>query len=156
MMEKYSGHIFIPGNVPSKKNDKVVRFKFSKFHMKGKVKITMGNRPAMAFVAQGPRTLKYEALVKKHFINFKDDFRKLLEEVEKPYYIEFYFVRNSKRKFDFNNANHTVTDLMVKYGWIDDDDCSEMLPIPNLHGATHHVDKNNPGVWITLKKYKKK
>jgi hypothetical protein len=154
-MDNRLGHIWIPGNVPSKKNDKVVQFKFSKFHMKGKVKISMGGRPALAFVAQGARTKKYETETKKHYINNRELFHRLVERLEKPYYIQFYFVRSSKRKFDFNNANHTVTDLMVKYEWLEDDDCSIMLPIPPLNQQTHHVDTKNPGVWITVKKYRK-
>lgn len=77
---------------------------------------------------------------------FRNDFKKLLLGKEKPYFIGFYFIRDSKRKFDYHNAVQLPFDLMVKHGWIDDDNITEVNGI-NLG---YEVNKNNAGVIITV------
>lgn len=63
-----------------------------------------------------------------------------------PYSVVFYFIRATKRKWDFANLVQGVADAMVKAGYIPDDDVSHFIPV---YGG-HEVDKNNPGVDIYL------
>ena len=59
-----------------------------------------------------------------------------------------FFLRSSKRKFDYINPAQTVQDLMVKYDWIEDDNCDIIVP----HFSGYRVDKENPGVIIKVLK----
>jgi hypothetical protein len=44
-----------------------------------------------------------------------------------------------------------VQDLMVKHGWLDDDNTTEMFPRPfKIKGKMGHYDKENPGVFIKV------
>ena len=54
----------------------------------------------------------------------------------------------TKRKFDYINAAQIVQDLMVKHGWIDDDNCTEMKP----YFGNYVHQKDNPGVFIKVLK----
>ena len=67
-----------------------------------------------------------------------------------PYKVGLFFVRDSKRRFDYINACQIVADLMVDEGWIEDDDSTNFVPV--FLGFS--VDKKNPGVFIVpLKNY---
>ena len=72
----------------------------------------------------------------------------MLKGKKKPYNIEFTFYRKTKRKFDYINAAQIVQDLMVKHGWIDDDNCTEMKP----YFGNYVHQKDNPGVFIKVLK----
>ena len=62
------------------------------------------------------------------------------------YKIGFYFIRDSKRKFDYINAAQLPLDLMQDYDWIDDDDANNVIPV----FLGYEVDKKNPGVRIKI------
>tara|TARA_B110000902_G_scaffold265169_1_gene348712 strand:+ start:3409 stop:3819 length:411 start_codon:yes stop_codon:yes gene_type:complete len=124
--------IFIPLNVPSSKNSK---------QWTGKMLIN------------SKTTRNYIKSSKKDYIQGKEEFDKLLNtkegiELSYPIHIDMYFVRSSKRKFDYINPAQTVQDLMVKYGWIEDDNCDIIVP----HFSGYHVDTANPGVIIKILK----
>jgi len=72
----------------------------------------------------------------------------MIKGKSKPYRISFKFVRKSKHKFDYINPAQTIQDQMVKYGWIDDDNADEMLPI----FVKFEYNKENPGVYINVLK----
>lgn len=82
------------------------------------------------------------------YINLKNKakFKEMIKHKEKPYRIGFYFIRSTKRKFDYINAAQLPCDLMVKHGWITDDNCDEIIPI--FKGYT--VDKERQGLIITV------
>lgn len=63
-----------------------------------------------------------------------------------PYNVEFTFVRDSKRRFDYINPCQTVQDLMVKAGWIEDDNSNFIKP----SFGDYQYDKENPGVYIRV------
>ena len=123
--------IFIPGNVPSSKNSK---------QWTGKMLI------------HSKTVRNYIRDTKQDYIKYKKEFdiRHLQctkrDNYRTPLYISFYFIRSSRRKFDYINPAQTVQDLMVKYGWIEDDNCDIMVPV----FLGYHVDKKNPGVLINI------
>ena len=122
--------IFIPGNCPSLKNSKrVVRLKNGRT------------------VVLPPKTV--DEYLRKHEWNYqtnKDKFRNECLKTVPPYKVGFYFKRDSKRRFDYINAAQIVQDLMVKHGWIQDDNADFLIPV--FEG--YEIDKDNPGVTIKL------
>ena len=122
--------IFIPGNVASSKNSKQ----------------WTGTRLIWGKVAQ-----RYRANTAWYWKMYKRDFREMIKGKDKPYLIGFFFVRDSRRKFDFVNLVQTCQDLMIEYGWAADDNIEEMLPFPvSMEGVWYKVDKDKPGVYITI------
>lgn len=77
---------------------------------------------------------------------YANEFKEMIKNKKKPYYIGFYFIRNSKRKFDYNNLTQLPQDLMVKYNWLDDDNADYIVPI----GLGYTVDKAKAGLIITV------
>ena len=117
--------IFISGNVPSSKNSK---------QWTGKMLIN-------------------SKTVRNYMKNHCDEwwknagkFKEMIKGKEKPYRIGFYFIRDSKRKFDYINAAQLPLDLMQDYDWIDDDDVNNVIPV----FLGYEVDKKNPGVRIKI------
>ena len=117
--------IFIPGNVPSSKNSKqwtgkmLINSKATRAYIKATMGFYMGSRV---------------------------DFQKMLKGREKPYKLSLQFIRGTKHKFDYINPAQTVQDLMVKYNWIKDDNCEEIIPV----FEKYKYDKENPGVIIKI------
>lgn len=124
-----SCRIFIPGNVPSSKNSKQWTGKFL-VHSKTVKKYLKG----FGYAWNEPAT--------------KEVFSEEIEGLEPPYKIGFYFVRDTRRKFDYINALQLPQDLMVEFGWLEDDNNTILIPV--VLGS--HVDKNNAGVYIKVLK----
>lgn len=123
-----AGSIFIPGNVPSSKNSK--QWTGSKL---------IWSKPAR----------EYRERTKWIWATEANAFIKKTAGVERPLVVGFFFVRDSARKFDFMNPSQTISDLMVSYGWIPDDNICEILPVPiKIGGEYYRIDKQNPGVYI--------
>lgn len=125
--------IFIKGNVPSSKNSKEICW----------------NKNMKRPILTNSKTVKN--YLKLHEMEWKNpkiikEFKKKLEGKEKPYRIGFYFIRDSRRKFDYINAMQLPCDLMVKAGWIDDDNVNEIIPVC----LGYEVDKGNAGVGIEV------
>ena len=76
----------------------------------------------------------------------KERFLKMLEGKSKPYRVEFTFVRSSRRRFDYINPAQTCQDLMVKHGWLEDDNADILIPV----FAPYSYNKDKPGVWIRV------
>ena len=140
--------IFIPHNVPSLKNGKVKTSKgiFSSKTVK-KYLTLLG--------IQGYSSGRKEV---KEFKRRENEFRKIIPLIEEqmigktePIKMGFHFVRNSKRDFDFNNANQLIADLLVAHDVIEDDCMRVFLPFPlEVDGRYYTVDKENPGVYIKI------
>lgn len=120
---------FIKGNVPSSKNSKqfVIRTKR---------------------LIDSKTTRKYKEDFSNYYLMYRNDFVSHLKDKNKPYKIAFKFIRDSKRKFDYHNAIQVVADLMVKYGWIEDDNADIILPV----FEEYEYSKENPGVVIKILK----
>ena len=74
---------------------------------------------------------------------------KWLKEIEnrpKPLKIGFRIYRKTKRAWDWLNIGQGISDLMVKCGWLPDDNVYEYIPML----IDWEVDKNNPRVEIFL------
>jgi hypothetical protein len=122
--------IFIEGNVPSSKNSRVWTGRFS---------------------VESKRVQQYRRETKGQFLENKELFLSMIKNKEKPYLIGFHFVRGNRHKWDFCNMLQIVQDLFVENGYVDDDNCDEMFPIPYIrNGRYYSVDKLHCGVYIVI------
>lgn len=122
--------IFIKGNTPSSKNSKQF--------------VTLKNGKTM--LLNSKTVQKYIKESKTDWILNKNNFKKMIKDKEKPYKIELYFIRDSKRRFDYINAAQIIFDLMQEYGYIEDDDSQNIIPV--FKGF--EVDKIRAGVEIRV------
>ena len=122
--------IFIKGNTPSSKNSKQF--------------VTLKNGKTM--LLNSKTVQKYIKESKGDWILNKNNFKKMIKDKEKPYKIELFFIRDSRRRFDYINAAQIVFDLMQEYGYIEDDDSTNVIPI--FKGF--EVDKVRAGVEIEI------
>lgn len=122
--------IFITGNTPSSKNSKQF--------------VTL--KSGKTLLINSKTVQKYIKESKVDWIKNKTEFLKMLKDKEKPYKIELYFIRDSRRRFDYINAAQIIFDLMQEYGYIDDDDSTNIIPI--FKGF--EVDKVRAGVMIRV------
>lgn len=127
--------IFIAGNTPSSKNSKRI--------------ITITNKKTgkkTTRLINSEVTEKYIKSSKVDWLVNKNEFLKMIKDKEKPYKIELYFIRDSKRRFDYINATQIIFDLMQEYGYIEDDDSQNIIPV--FKGF--EVDKARAGVEIEV------
>ena len=122
--------IFIAGNTPSSKNSKQF------VTLKNGKKLLLNSKIVRKYIDKSEMDWRFN----------KTEFFKMLKGKEKPYKIELYFIRDSKRKFDYINAAQIVFDLMQEYGYIEDDDSTNVIPI--FKGF--EVDKVRAGVEIEV------
>ena len=122
--------IFIAGNTPSSKNSKQF------VTLKNGKKLLLNSKIVRKYIDKSEMDWRFN----------KTEFFKMLKGKNKPYKIELYFIRDSKRKFDYINAAQIVFDLMQEYGYIEDDDSINIIPI--FKGF--EVDKDRAGVEIKV------
>jgi hypothetical protein len=122
--------IFIPGNVASSKNSKQ----------------WTGSKLIWSKLARD-----YRSNTATYYMLYLSRFRTLCKGKGKPLEIGMYFVRDSRRKFDFVNIVQTVQDIIVGARWLPDDNMDEMVPVPvEIDGKLYHVDKDHAGVYIIV------
>ena len=122
--------IFISGNTPSSKNSKQF------VTLKNGKKLLLNSKIVRKYIDKSEMDWRFN----------KTEFFKMLKGKNKPYKIELYFIRDSKRKFDYINAAQIVFDLMQHYDYIEDDDSTNVIPI--FKGF--EVDKARAGVEIEV------
>jgi len=131
---KVENAVFIPGDVISSKNSKVnIRIKNSKFN------------PSI----MSPAATRYLKVSKNDWENMAMVFRhkvRLLQD-SFPLFLQFIFVRQEKRLFDYHNMVQFPVDIMQKFGWINDDDISQIIIIP-YH--TVFLNREKPGMYIKV------
>lgn len=144
--------IWIPYNVPSLKNSKI---KTSRGIFPSKtVKNYLSDLGIQKYSSSKKEVIGYKTKPNL-FENLREQFNKELKGCKPPFEIGLHFVRNSSRKFDFNNASQIIADLMVAHNFIEDDNMDYFLPYPlKINGNAYTIDKNNPGVYIKIKKPK--
>jgi ribulose bisphosphate carboxylase small subunit len=145
---EYNGdeYLFISGNVPSLKNSKVKS-------LRGIFSSPAVNRYIRALGIQSfssrKKIIKGYVTKPNEFLKTKEYFTKYL--ITKPYKIGFHFVRGSKHKYDFNNANQLIADLLTAHDIIEDDDTTQFLPFPmEMNEVYSSYSKENPGVYIRV------
>lgn len=122
--------IFISGNTPSSKNSKQF--------------VTL--KSGKTILLNSKTTQNYIKNSKVDWLLNKNKFLSMVKNKSKPYKIELFFIRDSKRKFDYINAAQIVFDLMQEYGYIENDDSTNVIPI--FKGF--EVDKARTGVKIEV------
>ena len=122
--------IFIAGNTPSSKNSKQF------VTLKNGKKLLLNSKIVRKYIDKSEMDWRFN----------KTEFFKMLKGKNKPYKIELYFIRDSRRRFDYINAAQIIFDLMQEYGYIEDDDSTNVIPI--FKGF--EVDKARTGVEIEV------
>ena len=69
------------------------------------------------------------------------------EHPERPLKVEFYFYRDSKRKWDFINIVQIVADMMQTEGWLENDDTTNFIPI---YAGEEVTNKDKSGFKIRI------
>lgn len=141
--------LFIERNVPSSKNSKV-NTRHGSF-MSASVR-----KYLRSYGIQGFNTSKKNREIKEYKtipMTFPvDKLRELFKGKTFPVYVGFHFVRNSKRIWDFGNITQILLDLMTAGDIIPDDNINFVVPECIIKDNKHYsYDKENPGVWITVR-----
>lgn len=118
---------FIPGNVPSSKN---------------------GRRWTGKYFIASKTVVNYRKDTKQYYQKYASEFQKELKKYKLPVKVGFTFIRGTRHKFDYINPAQTVQDDMVSYGWLEDDNAENILPV----FYQYEYDKANPGVYIEILK----
>lgn len=122
---------FIPKNVPSSKNSKRI------------IRNTKSGKPS---IISSRLTMDYVRDTKWYYVLYGKEFQKVSKNLPFPLNVDFQFIRDSKRTFDYINAAQVVQDLMVENSWVEDDNCNLLFP----SFSPYLVDPKEPGVIITL------
>jgi len=122
--------VFISGNTPSSKNSKQF--------------VTL--KSGKTLLINSKTVQKYLKKSKADWLINKNKFLSMVKNKSKPYKVELFFIRDSKRRFDYINAAQIIFDLMQEYGYIEDDDSTNVIPI--FRGF--EVDKTRAGVKIEV------
>jgi hypothetical protein len=140
--------IFIPGNTPSSKNSRIATAKGS-FHSKA-VGTFLREIGIVSYSASKKDVKHYKTkLCKFPFEDLREMLKYKQDGVQAM--IGVHFVRKTRSRFDFHNICQIIFDLMVAFDVIEDDNMDCILPFPlKMNGSWYSVDKENPGVWITL------
>lgn len=148
--EEQEVEIFIPGSVPSLKNSKV-KTKRGIFPSKRVTKY-LRSLNIQAF-SSSKKTIKgYKDKLKPNlFLLSVAKLRSDFAEAKYPITLGFHFVRKTKAKFDFNNANQLILDLLTAHDIIPDDNMDYIIPQAyKKNDLWYSVDKENPGVYIKI------
>jgi hypothetical protein len=138
--------IFIPFNTPSLKNSKVATKRgvfMSKTCRRYLQKLGIKKYSASKHTFENYKSRKniFHECVRSMRIDLK--------EKPIPHIIFFYFVRDSRHKFDFHNAVQIVADLLVAHQVIGDDDMDSFIPMPKqIDGKWYDINKSNPGCYL--------
>lgn len=116
---------FIKGNVPSSKNSRVWTGKY---------------------LIPSPTVRRYLRDYEDQYRVVAGEFKSCLKGLKKPYRVAITFHRGTRHLFDLNNACQILSDLMVKHGWIEDDNADVFVPVYQ----PYVYDKENPGVRIKV------
>lgn len=141
--------IFIPFNVPSSKNS---RINTSKGSFASKTTKTYLNKLGIQTYSSSKKLVKGYVNKPNLIEQLREDFLKQIEGKQLPLEIGFHFVRDSKRKFDFHNIVQVSLDLLTAHDIIIDDNMDCVIPYAlKLDDKFYSVDKENPGVYISIK-----
>lgn len=86
--------------------------------------------------------------IQPQLMGYKEAFLKETADAKRPMYLNIFFYRDSRRRFDYTNIFQLFADALVKCGLIEDDNADVIIPV--FHGY-EVVDKASAGCkfWIT-------
>lgn len=144
--------LYLPGNVPSSKNNKEIYFKMGATNPNSGVKcfFKKNNYPCTPFITDSHRVKRYRVAIQEEMLKKRQKFLALIDKKSLPLQIEFMFIRDSHIRFDFHNACQVICDLMQEYKWIKDDNMDNLLPVPPLKRKSYIVNKEQAGVILTV------
>lgn len=121
--------ITIYGELYSSKNSKrIVRF---------------GNKPALISSKQYMESVKP---IEQQLVLNRQKWKMEIEGLSMPLKVYFKVYRKTRRKFDYLNIFQGLCDMMVKCGWLEDDNADVLIPV----FYPYEVDKKNPRVEISI------
>lgn len=124
--------IYLPGNVPSSKNGKVIR---------------MNRKTGKRFVANNDTVLAYKKYIIDYLLQNKPKWVRLAAKLDPPIKLGALFIRNSSRGFDFNNATQVIADLMQDKEWLPNDSLDDVYFVPGTEEKKKYViNKQYTGV----------
>lgn len=136
--------VFIPLNVPSSKNSKVATSR-GVFNSK-LVQIYLRGLGVKSY-SVSKKTIEYKIGANNAFP--EEQLKLILSGEVKPAVIGLHFVRKDSRKFDFHNISQIIFDLLVAARIIEDDDMSQVIPVPlMINGRYYSINKESPGVIV--------
>lgn len=149
-MMEFKYNVFIEGNTPSLKNSKVATSKgvfpsktVRKYLQNLGVKKYSCSKGTFENYKTRPNLFERVVAPMKEVLNK----REVVWDV--PHVVGLFFIRNSKRKFDWINAAQIICDLLTAHGVIRDDNMDYLIPIPiQVAGSWYTVDKDRPGCII--------
>lgn len=122
---------FIPTNTASSKNSKEIGFYLKKNPLTGK-------NERINILTDSKVTKAYKKATAGYWLQNKVAFLNQTRNLPIPLSIEFTFIRDTLRRFDFGNAQQVVADLMAEYGWIPDDESAYFHPVFNKTTFYHN------------------
>ena len=137
--------IHLKGNIPSSKNSQVMT---SRGIFKSKTVSKYLQKIGVKSYSSSKKT--YENYKDQRRVNLIEQIRLEFLEMAKgktlPLKVGFYFIRDSKRRFDYINLVQILADLFTAHNLIVDDSMDYFIPV----FLGYHVDKENAGVNISI------
>lgn len=126
MMKSASPDCFyIKGDVRSSKNSKEIG-RFKKYN-----KVT-GKLEDFTTLVESKAAKEYRKATAGYWLQNKVSFLNNVRGVPLPVRLEFTFIRETLRKFDYPNAVQILLDMMVENGYLPDDETCYVLPVFNI------------------------
>ncbi len=136
--------IFIPSNIPSLKNSKIMG-RFPSKTVQRWLRLY-----GIQHYSASRKQVTFFKTIKKTY-DFEEITNPLRECKDYPLKMGFHFIRDSKRRWDFGNACQVLQDLLVAFDVIPDDDVNYILPFPlEINGKYWDYDKNNAGAILKI------
>jgi hypothetical protein len=143
---EFKYNVFIEGNTPSLKNSKMYT-KHGVFPSSSVKKYLQSLGVKKYSCSRG--TFESYKTRPNLFGKAVGSMKEILSLRKPPYKIGLFFIRNSKRRFDFINAAQIICDLLTAHGVIEDDNMDYLIPFPiEIDGKWYDIDKDRPGCTI--------
>lgn len=131
--------IYIKGNVPSSKNSKEIGMYKKYIPDTDNPFNTKGILKEFHTLQDSAVTKEYRLISRPQWIDNRRKFKSMSEGLKMPLNVEFTFIRDSLRRFDYHNAVQVLCDLMAEnkdkdgnmqgYGYITDDETCYLKPV---------------------------
>jgi len=143
--EKLTNMVFLPGQIPSLKNSKVM----GRFHSETVTRWL--RRFGISYYSASKKQVKKFKKIQGEY-DFYEIVKPLFnDKMNYPILIGFHFVRETKRTWDFVNICQIILDLLTAHDLIPDDNVNYILPIPmRMENVFYSIDKEKPGVYIKI------